>query len=323
MKTSMKRWAIQGFTLLEMLLVMTIVSAFIYAGVGYIQQRTQALSIDRAAGQIQQILNGALAYYVGNGKWPVLLTDLQTGGYLPNTTLVSPWATTYKISNNGALFTVSTELPTTLANQRAIGTILAGKLPLASTNTVTSIPPCTPPAPCIPPFNTTTVTASVNIPGQNLNNATAVNFTGIYHNGACVPVPQCPTMPNGTAMTPSIIVSPGSVSGMNDASSTDVYPISSFTAYATGPGYWNVPASGTPPASCNNSTSTSNTCDLNASGDSAAPAGQYWRVCLKVQTAKGDVSWSATTGQYATVVVSTRCVIPNERSGSSLNVWSQ
>ena len=36
------------------------------------------------------------------------------------------------------------------------------------------------------------VTAQVTTPGQNLNNARSVNFVGIYHNGACVPVPNCP-----------------------------------------------------------------------------------------------------------------------------------
>lgn len=320
MKRQMKQWAVQGFTLIEMLLVMTIISAIIYGSIGYMQQRTDALKIDRAAGQMQQILNGGLAYYVGNGSWPADIATLQTAGYLPAITIVSPWATNYTVSNSGALFSVSMSLPTALANQQAVGAILAGKLPIASTNSVTNTPPC--PFPfknCPPSTTTTTIAAAVNIPGQNLNNATAVNFTGIYHNGACVPVPKCPTLANGTAMTPSIMVSPGSVSGMNDPGSTDVYPISSFTAYATGPGT----QPGSLPAPCSNSNAPTLTCDLNANGDNSAPAGQYWRVCLNVVTEKGAVKWENTTGQYATVLVSTRCAIPNESSGSSMNIWAR
>ena len=40
--------------------------------------------------------------------------------------------------------------------------------------------------------NTCEVVAAVNIPGQNLNNAGAVTFAGLYYHGGCVPVPQCP-----------------------------------------------------------------------------------------------------------------------------------
>lgn len=326
MKT-MKRWAVQGFTLIEMLLVMTIISAFIYASIGYIQQRTLALSIDKASAQMQQILNAGLAYYVSNQRWPTDITTLINGGYLPATTpdpFLSPWSTSkYTLSSTSALLTVSLELPTSLANQSVVGRVLAGKLPLASSSTATTVPPCPPPpTPCPAPYNTTTVTASVNIPGQNLNNATAVNFTGIYHNGACVPVPQCPTMPNGTAMVPSISVAPASVSGMNDGS-TDVYPISSFTAYATGPTvYVNGSGSGGPPA-CSSDNSNNTACYLSAVGGTTVPSGNYWRVCLQVVTEKGSVKWSAGTAQYATVTALTRCSVPNENAGSSMGVFQQ
>lgn len=326
MKT-MKRWAVQGFTLIEMLLVMTIISAFIYASIGYIQQRTLALSIDKASAQMQQILNAGLAYYVSNQKWPADISALISGGYLPATTpvpFVGPWGDRkYVLSSTAALLTVSLDLPTEMTNQSVVGTVLAGKLPLASSSTVTTTPPCPPaPAPCTPPFNTTTITASVNIPGQSLNNATAVNFTGIYHNGACVPVPQCPTLPNGTAMVPTISVSPASVSGMNDGS-TDVYPISSFTAYATGPtSYVNGAGAGGPPA-CSSDNSNNTACYLSATGGTTVPSGRYWRVCLQVVTEKGAVKWSTGTGQYATVTALTRCSVPTENAGSSMGVFQQ
>jgi prepilin-type N-terminal cleavage/methylation domain-containing protein len=323
MKT-MKQWAVRGFTLIEMLLVMTIISAFIYASIGYIQQRTLALKIDRTAAQMQQILNAGLAYYVSNQQWPANLAALQAGGYLP-ASLPNPWnaSPSYTISSTSALLQVSLTLPSALVNQSAIGTILAGKLPLASSSTVVIPPVCPPlPAPCPPPTSQTTVVASVNIPGQNLNNATAVNFTGIYHNGACVPVPKCPTLPNGTAMVPSISVAPASVSGMNDGS-TDVYPISSFTAYAMGPNNYVNGATSGGPSSCASDMSGNTACYSNVAGGTTVPTGSYWRVCLQVVTEKGAVKWQAGTGQYATVTVLTRCTIPTENAGSSMGVFQQ
>ncbi|HEU5281024.1 MAG TPA: prepilin-type N-terminal cleavage/methylation domain-containing protein [Gammaproteobacteria bacterium] len=323
MKT-MKQWAVRGFTLIEMLLVMTIISAFIYASIGYIQQRTLALKIDRTAAQMQQILNAGLAYYVSNQQWPANLAALQAGGYLP-ASLPNPWNASpgYTISSTSALLQVSLTLPSALVNQSVIGAVLAGKLPLASSGTVVIPPVCPPlPAPCPPPTSQTTVVASVNIPGQNLNNATAVNFTGIYHNGACVPAPKCPTLPNGTAMVPSISVAPASVSGMNDGS-TDVYPISSFTAYATGPSnYNNGWGSGGPPA-CMSDASANTACYSTVAGGATLPTGTYWRVCLQVVTQKGVVQWQSGTGQYATVTVLTRCTIPTENAGSSMGVFQQ
>lgn len=323
MKTFKMKW-VQGFTLVEMMLVMTIISALIYMSIGYVQQRTLALSIDRASAQMQQILNAGLSYYVNNGSWPTSINTLTTGSYLPSTGVVSPWgANAYAVSNNGALFTVTLTLPQ-ISNQSAIANVLVGKLPLASTTGTTSTCPPSPPAPpgCVP-TTTLTISASVNIPGQNLNNATAVNMTGIYHNGACVPVPSCPVGPNGVQMTPTIMVAPASVSGMSDPGTTNVYPISSFTAYATPQAAWD-PAGVSGPAACSSSNNTNQMCISQVTGPGAVtqlPKGNYWRVCLQVSTEKNSVTWDNTTGQYATVIAITRCSINNENSGSSLSVW--
>lgn len=318
-----KRRSLLGITLVEMLLVLTIASAAIYASVGYMQSRTQALSIDRAAGQMQQILNAGLAYYVTNQAWPTSIGQLQTGGYLPAGTITGPWGYGYSLSTNsaGSLLTVNMKFPTAMSNHAAVAKILAGRLPMASANTNVQ-PPC---PSCIPPTaggSDSNISASVGIPGQNLNNATAVNFTGVYHNAGCVPVPKCPKMPNGTAMVPTIVVSPASVSGMNDNVNA-AYPISSFTAYATGPTSYTTGSagSGPPPCASTDVMNPSTTCDLNTSGDRAAPTGTYWRVCLQVHTQKGSVVWNASTGQYATVLAITRCSIPTENSGSSMGVW--
>lgn len=313
-----KQTFVQGFTLIEMMLVMTIISAFIYMGIGYVQQRTLSLSIDRTSAQMQQILNAGLSYYVNNGSWPASIATLTTGNYLPSSGVISPWGpNAYAVSNNGTLFTVTLTLPQ-LANQSAIGDILVGKLPLASkTGTSTTCPPSPPAPPGCVPTTTITVSASVNIPGQDLNNATAVNMTGIYHNGACVPVPKCPVGPNGVPMTATIMVAPASVSGMSDPNTTNVYPITSFTAYATPQAAW-TGANG--PAPCSSSGGTSIVCKADGSG-APLPNGNYWRVCLQVSTEKSSIQWDNITGQYATVIAVTRCSINNENSGSGLSVW--
>ncbi len=313
--------SVLGVTLVEMLLVLTIASAAIYASVGYIQSRTQAISIDRAAGQIQQILNAGLSYYVTNQAWPTDVTQLQTGGYLPSGTIVGPWGYGYTLSTNasGSLLTVSMKFPNNMSNHAAVSKILAGRLPMASSTTNVT-PPC---PSCIPPVagsSVSSISASVGVPGQSLNNATAVNFTGIYHNAACVPVPKCPKLPDGTAMVPTISVSPASVSGMNDDPNT-AYPISSFTAYATGPNNWTKGGSAGPPACTSSGFFSPVTCDLNANDDRLVATGQYWRVCLQVHTQKGSVTWNATTAEYATVLAITRCSVPTENSGSSMGVW--
>lgn len=290
-----------GFSLLEMMLVGVILSMFIYMGIGYMQTRTRALMLDRASAQMQQILNAGLAYYVNNGTWPSSIAVLQSGSYLPPT-VVSPWATSYSISTTGGVFNVTVTLPSALANRDSIGRILAGKLPLATSTTG---------AP------TTMITASVNIPGQNLNNATAVNFAGLYHNGACVPAPTCPVDPSGANLTPQIMVVPVSVSGMA-AGDTKVYPLSSFTAFATA---LTDLASGGPP-DCGTNSTASAACYSDVYGGTQITSGKYWRVCLQVVTENGPVTWNNTTGQYASVMAITRCGISSENTGSSFNVWA-
>ncbi len=282
-----------GFTLIEMMLVTVVVSLFMVMGTSYMQQRTRSAMIDRASVQMMQILNAGLSYYVSNGSWPANLATLQAGSYLPTTTIRSPWGTVFTsiptpVTNR--VFTVSMSLPSGYSGHQAIGQVLAGKLPFGVRTTVGPI---------------TTVSASVNIPGQNLNNARAVNFAGLYHNGACIPEPICPVDLGGTPMTPSVMVVPVSASGMNDPASTNVYPISSFTAYAT--------ALSTTPLACTGGVGVA------CSGGTAG--GRYWRVCLNVVTSKGLVTWDATSGPTSVVMALTRCSVSGEPSGSPFTVW--
>jgi hypothetical protein len=135
-------------------------------------------------------------------------------------------------------------------------------------------------------------------------------------------------------MVPQIMVSPASVSGVSDPNSTNAYPITSFTAYAIGPdtaaNVMGCPAV-VPPATTPSSTVTPCTWGNNGipNGTQTSPSGLYWRVCLQVVTGKGVVSTTNTAtgtaawGQYASMVVMTRCTPPNEPFGSDFTVFTQ
>lgn len=238
--------------------------------------------------------------------------------YLP-ATVTSPWsAGVYTIKSTTTNLYVYTPI-TTNSTSTATGyaDIIAGTLPLAyTTGNVAATPPnqvlC----------NTTTcyVVASVNIPGQNLNNATAVNFAGVVSNGGCLPVPTCPVDANGNTMIPEAVVVPVSVSGVNDVGSTNVYPISSFTAYVVGNAK---PPTTTSPPMCTGggSLNVSANCAAHLIAGSAAKA--YWRVCLQVITEKGNVRTTRNDVWGNDVIIAgfTRCSVKNETTTSGFTVF--
>lgn len=337
----------KGFTLLEIVLVLAIMGSILLLIINYSTQRFAQYRRDRAALQMQTVLNAGLGYYVQNGTWPVTCgtsailnttnTTLQTSGFLPNQPLTSPWessgsysidcvANTTTPGNATGNFTITATTPTLEDAQ-----IVAGELPLAVVNTTA-------------PY---TVTAQVTVPGQNLNNARSVNYSGVYYSGACVPQPSCPS-----GMTAEIITVPSAVAGVYDAptpsncSSTlvdtagntvtsgtctgvNAKPITNYQAYATGPS--------ASPDSCTTAGDTS--CyDVTGSGVRSTLTGNYWRVCLIVGSESGSVNtqiasapgptnvtsyglyWTQSMGQ---IIVFTRCVPSGgEPTGSSLNVWS-
>ncbi len=332
---------IKGFSLIEMLLVMVIVSGALFMAASYFRQRSLQMRIDRTSLQMQQILNAGLAYYVANNKWPVAnntsvditatptTNNLQANGYLPKgVTIANPFSGGHYsmyTDSTGKLFTVYTSITGGSAGfPAAAGNSIAGTLPLAATTaTAGTPPPIGTTAICSTTTTTCYIVTSINIPGQNLNAAGAVNFAGVYRHGGCVPVPTCPTDPaTGTALTAEIQVVPVSVSGLNDSGSNAVYPISSFTAYAKGPA-----TQPTQPPNCINET-TAPPCNTNIQGNAPA-SNAYWRVCLQVITEKGDVQGTNNStsnpatdyGANVTLMAITRCSISNEPAGSKFTIY--
>lgn len=300
----MQKRKLAGFTLIEILLVIVIISTFIVMGVGYLQQRVLAERIDRTALHMQQILNAGLAYYVKEGSWPANLDALR-GTYLPPLTVTfqNGWGQPFFLVKTDTNLYVYTEIiANTAATASAQAQLLAGKVPLSYvTEDVTNTPPdqvnCT--------GTSCFVVASVNIPGENLNSANAVHFAGLYHHGGCVPQPTCPL----STMTPQVMIVPVSVSGVNDTNSQNTYPITSFTGFATGP------AANPPGCKGGNGVACS---AQNAQGE------LYWRACMQIITERGDVSTTnaSTWGKNVTLMAITRCAINNEPSGSSFSVYS-
>src|SRR5690348_9067739 len=112
----MMRKMIRGFSLVELLLVMVIVSFLTVMGVGYLNQKTEIMRVDRTVLQMQNILNAGLAYYVANNAWPgtagtayatnVATNPLLTGNFFPGV-FISPWGQPYNYTvPTAALYTM-------------------------------------------------------------------------------------------------------------------------------------------------------------------------------------------------------------------------
>lgn len=322
------RNATKGVTLIEMLLVMVIVGMLIYMSIGYLLQQTQAMRVNKASAQIQQILNAGLSYYVNNGTWPATINDLATNGmYLQAQGFPNPWGNAYASKANaaGTLFYVYTPITSATASGSAAASAnsVAGTLPMAYTTASNGTPPPAPGAggnACTAGSTTCYVVASVNIPGQNFANIGSVNFAGLYHHGACVPVPTCPQN-----TTPQIMVVPVSVSGVNDSMSSNVYPISSFTAYARSNNA-GTPTNTSPPLCLNTTGVAPSDCTQNNIGPTASA---YWRVCMQIITERGDITMTNKAsgpgnswGWRGTMMAITRCSLSGESGGSDFSVFS-
>lgn len=328
-----------GFTLIEMLLVLVIVSSFIYMGMTYFQQQTVSSRINRAAAQVQQILSAGASYYLANGQWPSSLDCLLGNGgsgcvgnvpYLATSQMKTPWAGQYSVvsitttgasaAKPGLLYVYFTVPSMSTTTAPGIANTIAGKLPIAYTSNLSNglnggLPSnagvCTE-ASCY-------VVSSINVPGMSLNTANAVNFANIYHSGSCVPVPNCPIDANGNQMEPQIIGVPVSLAGFNqkptntgttgttncnDSDVSDcqgnVFPIASYTVWATGPSNY-----GSWPANCVEAGSAAQCWASQAGSPMTAltdkATQKYWRICLEIKTDQGTVVLPSGTVSGTTV----------------------
>lgn len=318
-----------GFTLLEMLLVLVIMSSIILMFLNFSTTKATETQRDIVVMQTQQILNAGLSYYIANGQWPLTCGTTPTTvsssssnnlqpNYIPAALNTNSYGKTYQMNcatmANAGTFFVITPVDTSID-----ALIIAGRLPMAyvttsgdaATNPPTQTSGCSTTGGNMPGSTCTYVVSMVNIPGQNLNNARSVNFSGVYHPGGCIPVPSCPTN-----MKAEVFLSVAQVMGTNDATNNggtpNVYPITNFTTYATGPS--------TSPGDCTSGGSEG--CGFDGT---AQPSGTtYWRACMTVGTEDGAVtsgSGNNSWAQWQSIVAITRCAPTAETVGSDLSVW--
>lgn len=305
----------QGMTLLEMLFVMIGVALLFVMLLNYTTQKAFNNRIDRTVQQMQSIMVAAQAYYVKNNAWPTSVANLQADGYLPANVQSSFGGLAFDIATSagGELLYISVPIRNT-TSARAIATNISGRLPLSylSRNSVLGVGVVPSNTPCVVGGTACRVVAVTNIPAQTLNSARRITYAGMAHHGGCVPVMPCPIA--GSAWTPQIFVTPASASGLNDPNTTNLYSMSSFSAYATGgPGF------GINPPACAGGRAVA--CD-NATGGT-----DFWRVCLAITTEKGEVANSNNSlwGQYVSLMSVTRCTNTDgsENAGSPFTAFSR
>lgn len=352
------RASMSGVTLIEILLVTVIMGSFLYMVGSFIEQKFLQMKFDRTTANMKQVLSAATAYYVANGQWPPNAGDLKClqgigascpVAYLPLTIREPFKGYNYFITSTAAQFSVLTFIDPGKPKTYGYVLTILGKLPMGY-----AIDQSDYATPCNIDSDWCTVIATVPVPPiQDTNSAKAVNYASVYHNGACVPVPGCPSDGTPNSMVASIAVIPTSVTGAQKkplapgapqptcnpttqvGCSIEAFPISSYSAVATpsakpdgttsgansGPYSCKTASTATPvPAPCYKDY------DINGNPVGAPIAtGEYWRVCLNIVTTAGAVApdentWGQLTG---TVMAITRCIKPGEKTGSKFSVWSQ
>jgi type II secretory pathway pseudopilin PulG len=331
---------IRGFTFLEILLVIVITVSIMLLFIRFMTKKSEEARINKMVMTAQQILSANLAYHQNNGRWAdcSMATndcDLMENadipileqGYLPNQSYYTLWPQSdidyIQFSRpTDKKFTICIPIYAGAATQ-GIAENLAGRLPLGRTsqtdNATAECSETIDPTPCEDEKLPCRVLTTINEPGKNLNNSRSFNFAGVYHNGACVPTPVCPSN-----MKPNILVYPTSVSGlyegMNGSGSTtgDVVPLSSFTASAIGPEKWDKASGLMGPANC---TGAPNPECYDSKGGNYLDPGMYWRICLQVITGKGNVANGSWVKESGTIMAITRCVPTNEPESSGWTLF--
>lgn len=118
-----------GFTLLELLLVIVILSMVVLIGViGIRQQATHMLAL-KTSNQMENWLQAAYTYYGYKGEWPNSLGDAQT--YAPDVSTTNPWNKPYIIVQPEQwphLFQITTDVPSQELAQQIAGNLTDAKV---------------------------------------------------------------------------------------------------------------------------------------------------------------------------------------------------
>jgi prepilin-type N-terminal cleavage/methylation domain-containing protein len=121
-----------GFTLIELIFVIAIISVTITLGISYMSKLAERTKEKTASLQIQQILQAAMTYYVQNQKWPDNADTSNAGDfkdYIPaiDRLKTNPWGVNNYSwtadTSDANLFTVSTKVPDTNTAARLMASL--------------------------------------------------------------------------------------------------------------------------------------------------------------------------------------------------------
>lgn len=118
---------IKGFTLIEILFVIAILSVLASLGLSVLQQRAQQLKVERTALQMQQILQAGMSYKSDKSAWPTSITQTDFVPYLPVNSSSNPWGYAYSCGKaaNREVFQVKVQVPGSASNTKIADQIVA------------------------------------------------------------------------------------------------------------------------------------------------------------------------------------------------------
>lgn len=338
----------QGFTLIEMLLVLVIVSAIVMMGMNYFQQKTIQNKVDKTALEMQQILTAAMTFYAAKGVWPSAATVTSqniinclkgngtTFGTSPNiytcdmpllpslpdaSSPRSPWMqatgglTPYQVISDPTIGTLKS--PNFFVYLTISATANPGRADVYARLIASKLP-----------LGYTSSATTVAPP--TAGSACATTPTGPGADCAAVSYVSPPTASlmnvgnvnfAGTYRSGGCVPEPICPLGttpqvfvvpVSVTGYNDVagqaYPITSFTAYA-------LPTTGA-------TTNPGNCPDMSSKGAEACPVtSKHWRVCANIQTQRGGTTAAFDWSHDVYLAAFTRCAPTGERNGGGIGIY--
>ena len=129
----------QGFTLIELVLVLAILAVLGGAAVPYAATQIRNQAAEKVAREMLAIADAAKSYYVANSAWPPGIATLQSTGYLPASwPAQNPFGNAYTITS-AATLTIESTVPSDVASlvarlaPLALQTVVSGGTRVAGT----------------------------------------------------------------------------------------------------------------------------------------------------------------------------------------------
>ncbi len=113
----------RGYTLIEVTAAVAIIAIVLSIVMGGYKTRINKARLERTVNEMMAIAQASLDFYNSQGNWPVSLSNLAPT-YMYTTVTSSPFRGNYQISGLNNMVTVSTTLPSGLAQNYYQGTLL-------------------------------------------------------------------------------------------------------------------------------------------------------------------------------------------------------